>query len=983
MDYQRLVGLIALVLAIADSIVLCQVQLPIAITIRPSDGTVVKLGESLTVQCNYSQAQGHVPIIMQFNGQLLVASETYVQDAKMSTLTIRSFSSSNSGQYTCRYQSFTEAVASPTISVQLAVAPRIEKPTATTILANASQAWQIMCRGSGVPLPDWELLRGSQVIDRQSARAQLVYTGRSATPSDAGPYMCRARNFAGVDNYSLAVVVQTPPSATVPGAGTAAAIPIGRTLSLSCVADGLPVPDVRWLHDGIYIDQQSNSSARVAETNLTAGSVRSTLTVDRVVRNDAGIYLCSAANLLGQQSAGRTVVVQVPPTAPSGVTFTSVQHTSAVVRWTAPVEDGFAPIHAYFVSVLKVQSASSPRSVHRATASPVLELPLTGLDPNAAYSVSVSAENLIDEGPSSPEANFTTLPLGPPSPTIRAITPRPTGFLIEWALDKQWRPEQGSLRYFSILVEHTFKFIIPNISAARRSYNVSGLAKATRYSVTLLSHNRAHASPSADSIRHVVTTATKPSSPVWEDAVGVSMSGVSLVWSEPLDNGGRPRTHYILTWVSDPSSAEFLTIDANAVSRTVSGLLPDTTYTFTISAINELGPSESVSITAKTLERNGELLPVPALPSILTRSSRSLLIGLPVDSLNALAKQWLLQYRQSGTTVWRQVSLERGKASYCLDVLQSDVGYEVRLAQAAQEHVGRSFFSPALAASTLAPGALPDVMIVSIFSESIVLGRVHCGVDTSVNLQLEFLSSMSNSGWKVLEVSQGGSSVTVNGLQSNETYSFRHVLVNADGTRSAVSSLANATTLHRPQLQKRKSTSTGVIVAAVVSSLVVIVMVAVLVYILAAPHRRRRDNKSEEICAYPNNNKPSLYDSTDGRETPVDFNNCHPQEEICASSSRAESPAPEQKLTQPEPLVAPLTAPLTAQSSRESNYAKLELLTPTTTTVRRSSEMAPNEYSAIDREATKRAQGARVDFHSARQISFPDNEAERMEHSTV
>ena len=78
---------------------------------------------------------------------------------------------------------------------------------------------------------------------------------------------------------------------------------------LSCVADGLPRPEVTWLKDGVRIDT-TGSSRYTPQRN---GSLQlSTVTVD-----DAGLYECVASNDAG--TVRREIVLSVQGTLITGV----------------------------------------------------------------------------------------------------------------------------------------------------------------------------------------------------------------------------------------------------------------------------------------------------------------------------------------------------------------------------------------------------------------------------------------------------------------------------------------------------------------------------------------------------------------------------------------------------------------------------------------------------------------------------------------
>ena len=78
-------------------------------------------------------------------------------------------------------------------------------------------------------------------------------------------------------------------------------------ISLSCVADGIPLPDIVWLRDGCPLSSGIRSS-RLKITETVVGGFRrhvpeamqSDLTIHDSAVKDGGIYTCRATNSLSR-----------------------------------------------------------------------------------------------------------------------------------------------------------------------------------------------------------------------------------------------------------------------------------------------------------------------------------------------------------------------------------------------------------------------------------------------------------------------------------------------------------------------------------------------------------------------------------------------------------------------------------------------------------------------------------------------------------
>ena len=77
-------------------------------------------------------------------------------------------------------------------------------------------------------------------------------------------------------------------------------IPEGETLSLTCEAYGLPIPDMTWLHNGNpVIPFRDSSRPRHTVVSVEVGEylLRSVLNISDVVPSDEGEYRCRLDNL--------------------------------------------------------------------------------------------------------------------------------------------------------------------------------------------------------------------------------------------------------------------------------------------------------------------------------------------------------------------------------------------------------------------------------------------------------------------------------------------------------------------------------------------------------------------------------------------------------------------------------------------------------------------------------------------------------------
>ena len=65
----------------------------------------------------------------------------------------------------------------------------------------------------------------------------------------------------------------------------------GETVEFQCEASGVPEPQIKWIHNGVPIDQSHPNVRRKVGSNK--------IVIENLVKNDTGNYGCNATNSLG------------------------------------------------------------------------------------------------------------------------------------------------------------------------------------------------------------------------------------------------------------------------------------------------------------------------------------------------------------------------------------------------------------------------------------------------------------------------------------------------------------------------------------------------------------------------------------------------------------------------------------------------------------------------------------------------------------
>nr|XP_044607106.1 obscurin-like protein 1 isoform X5 [Equus asinus] len=216
-------------------------------------------------------------------------------------------------------------------------------PRPVRVVSGAEAELKCVVLGEPPPSVVWE--KGGQPLvasERLSFPADGAEHGlllSGALPTDAGVYVCRARNAAGEAYAAAAVTVLQPPAPEpepqaaerpqpAPGAGEGAPVFLtgprsqwvlrGEEVVLTCQVGGLPAPTLYWEKDGMALDEVWDSGHFALEPRRAEGGPGASLALRILAARlpDSGVYVCHARNAHGHAQAGALLQVQQPPESP-------------------------------------------------------------------------------------------------------------------------------------------------------------------------------------------------------------------------------------------------------------------------------------------------------------------------------------------------------------------------------------------------------------------------------------------------------------------------------------------------------------------------------------------------------------------------------------------------------------------------------------------------------------------------------------------
>ncbi len=298
-----------------------------------------------------------------------------------------------------------------------------------------------------------------------------------------------------------------------------------------------------------------------------------------------------------------TPTTSANPGRPIGLDAIPASPTSIFLSWKAPRDtSGITEykieykIDSEYVTVKQPVQSNSTSFIHN------------GLESDKSYSYRVSATNSKGTGDST-SATTAIKPKHTDTPVaLTATAISPTSIKLSWLppSNTYGQPIGGYIIY---RIQGDSSVDVGSTSAQTTTYPLNDLDTDTTYTYVVAAKipsgkpqsEPASATPRADStdttsipIQSTFVKTTEPSSPTQLSASAVSSTQINLTWIKPTNTGNSPITGYKIEIKQD--TGQYTTLVADTASTTVkysaNNLVTNSKYTFKVSAINVIGPSE-------------------------------------------------------------------------------------------------------------------------------------------------------------------------------------------------------------------------------------------------------------------------------------------------------------------------------------------------------------------------------------------------------
>ncbi len=568
------------------------------------------------------------------------------------------------------------------IPVGLPSAPRNLILTASN--ASVSLSWTVPADNGASPISGYQVWRGTSPTDLVlvATVSACAYLDNGLANGQTYYYKVYATNGQGTEATGVA---GNAIPATVPGVPlNVAAQPSDATVSLSWsqpATDGgrsiIAYQIYRRIQGGSWAQISQTSGLQFTDSGLTNGR---TYEYYLTATNDMGT---------GQSTASVSATPLALPNAPGSLSATP-RSTAVDLIWTAPASDGGSAIDHY--CVYRSEVGSQPALLTTVTG---LNYSDEGLVNGRHYSYSVSAVTAAGEGPTctAVEAVPATIPTAPASVSAQAGNGE---VLLTW--QEPVSDGGGQITGYNVyrsIAGSTFQLLVSTGTVLQ--YRDQGLSNEVTYAYKVSAINWVGEGYLSGETA-ATTNALFPTSP-GDFAVQSSDGVAELSWSAPNDTGGSALVGYMINRTIAGGKPVQIEVNASTFSYNDSGLANGETYSYSISAFNQL--REGLPCTSVSVMPQGKPSAPLNLNGFAEGAKAQLVWSAPATDNGSAVISYEVLIGPSPDSLSHLVTLPASVASHLTEALQA--GSDYWFAIVAINGVGRSPLSSTILVS------IPDV----------------------------------------------------------------------------------------------------------------------------------------------------------------------------------------------------------------------------------------------------------------------------------
>ncbi|XP_047676751.1 neural cell adhesion molecule 1b isoform X15 [Tachysurus fulvidraco] len=542
----------------------------------------------------------------------------YEKDVRFKTLNnnhlqIRGIRKADEGVYTCEARIMARGeIDFRDIRVVVNVVPTIRvRQVQVNATADISHSAMLACDADGFPEPTitWTRSPRSEVLLESGNKYSFNDDGSEITIMDVkkldeGDYTCIARNKAGTSEEEVSLQVFVKPKITFLENQTTTEME--EQIRLTCEATGDPTPSITWsFGEHIFPEGEQASWTRPEQHKSEDGSVVvrsdfrvSSLTLKYVEYTDAGQYLCTASNPVGQSSQSTFLEVKYAPKIlgsvtvytwegnPANISCEILAHPSDVsIMW---LRDGLQLPNA---NSTNVKIYTTPNASYLQV-NPDSQNDFGSYNCTASNEIGTESKEFIliqAEVPSAPSLTM----VKPYSSTAEVLfdVPEALGGVPVLKYRAEWRAA-GKNKWVQRVYE---------VREVLSAITITGLKPDTKYEVKMSAINGKGEGESSSIVAFKTEPVREPSPPKLEGTPQSKGNALKVQWIKQ-DDGGSPITHYLIRYKAkgDLEWKDELRVSSSSGHVLLSGLDWNTEYDVTVVAENQQGKSKPGSLNFRT-----------------------------------------------------------------------------------------------------------------------------------------------------------------------------------------------------------------------------------------------------------------------------------------------------------------------------------------------------------------------------------------------
>lgn len=314
------------------------------------------------------------------------------------------------------------------------------------------------------------------------------------------------------------------------------------------------------------------------------GSTTTTVIVTGLTNGTSYNFSVVATNAAGSSLTATTTTAVIPKTVPNApnIVRTSPGNRQITLEWKSPVNTGGSPIINYIIYTY-LSSDNTEISSIATTNNNTIYL-IGNLLINTSYYFKIKAVNVVGNSPFSTNSDTVKTYDVPNAPTNITAYPGVNSARVTWIA-----PTNVLATGYDV-----YRYPISNTSTILGSIgidlslNIINLDRNTSYSFVVVARNDSGASEYSNASNTILTN-NIPSAPTGVTATAGNQSAL-LNWTNGY-NGGSSITSYIIKGIPY-SGSPIVSMNVQTKPGYISGLLIDTSYSFTVTAVNAVGISD-------------------------------------------------------------------------------------------------------------------------------------------------------------------------------------------------------------------------------------------------------------------------------------------------------------------------------------------------------------------------------------------------------